>query len=142
MARSSLSNFPVKSAIRSDHFVAALRAELGAAFYFGAAARAFILRTQRLAAFRTEFGALGMRAAGRTERHRLTGKVKVFGKVLVLELALHLVNGGLHLRGCQFRLNIGGALVAQGAFRIPAGFVAYPMRTLGALAEVGLGLFN
>src|SRR5437016_3739492 len=142
MSRSSLSNFPVKSAIGSDHLVAALRTELGAAFYFGATARTFILGTQRLAAFRTEFGALGMRAAGRTERHRLTGEVKVFGKVLVLEPGLHLVNSGLHLRRCQFRLNIGRTLVAQRAFRIPAGFVAYPMRALGALAEVGFGLFN
>src|SRR5256885_15230552 len=83
-----------------------------------------------------------MGAAGRAERHRFAGEVKVFGEVLALELGFHLVNGGLHLRRGQLGLDVGSAVEAQRALGIPAGFIAYPVRALGALAEVGLGLLD
>src|SRR5437763_6461349 len=83
-----------------------------------------------------------MGAAGRAQGYRFAGEVKVFGEVLVLELGFHLVNGGLHLRRGQLGLDVGSAVEGQRALGIPAGFIADPVRALGALAEVGLGLLN
>src|SRR5262249_54398561 len=72
-------NFPLKSAIRLHDFVAALRTELCACVEFRAALCAFVLGTQRLAAFRTELCSLSSGAARRTQRGSLAGQVQVFG---------------------------------------------------------------
>lgn len=123
-------------------FVAALGTEFRAGIEFGAALGAFILRAQRLAALGTELCSLRSRAAGRTQRRRLAGQVKVLGQVLLPQLVFHLVHGSLHLRGRQFRLDVWSAVVAEHPLGIPAGIQADPVRAFGALAEIGFGFLD
>jgi len=83
-----------------------------------------------------------MRAASRAKSGGFLGKIQAFSQVLLLDLLLHLLNGGLHLGGRHFGLDIGRTLVAKRPLGVPARGLAHPVRTLGALPEIGLGFIN
>src|SRR3954469_23833130 len=126
----------------STHLVSALGAEFRAALHFRPAASALVLRTQRLAAFGTEFRALRSRPASGAKRHRLASQIHILGQVLGAQLLAHLIDLGLHLGGRQLRIDVWRACVTKGPLSIPASRLTHPLRAFWTLPEIRFGLVD
>jgi len=126
----------------SADLVPALRTELGSRFEMGPAALALRLGAERLAAFGAEFRALRAGAAARAKRGGLGGQVHSLREILLAQLFAHLLDLRLHLRGGEFGLDVGSAVITEHALVVPTGGLADPVAAFGTLAEVRLCLLD